>query len=403
MDRVPWGGMVARYPPCMPALMDDKALLARLVAEDTTSGRPTKGLFDFTCEYLDRPEIRIERFPNPAGLENVLFMTGPDPSGDDGIALCGHVDTVPADEPEWTSDPRELVERDGRLQARGACDMKGFDAIAINLLAEHADAGFDRPLALLLTHSEEVGTIGAGEFVEHWPESRPFHRNVIVGEPTSLTPVRGHKGHLAIRFTVGGTPCHTGYPDDGVNAIEEAMPLLTALRELRMTLVEERTDASALFAMVPYPVLTIVRLEAGSAINVMPETCRIDVGVRLLPGQDATTFMERVHPLIDSSGLRLDEKGGPGTCAVQVLNNTPSFGTPSDDPFLARVLEVSEASSAIGVGYGTDAGRLEALGCHSVVFGPGDISVAHKPDEWMPCDEFARAPGLLRTIIAGSA
>lgn len=382
--------------------MKDIELLARLVGFDTTSGLTTKPLFDMVCNLLDRPEIRIKRFDCGDGLENLWCEAGPECTAGEGVVLCGHVDTVPAEEPEWRTDPRTLVERDEKLYARGACDMKGFDAIAINLFAQLSTERPKNPIGLLLTHSEEIGTIGAGQFVSQWPSDRSFPRQVIVGEPTSLRPVRGHKGHLTIRLTVGGTPCHTGFPHEGTNAIEAATPLLESLRGLRETMVNERTEISALFPDVPFAVLTIARVHGGDAINVMPERCRIDLGVRLLPGQSADSFLPRCLAAVQAAGLVIGDAPAPGVVQCEVLNNTPAFGTPEDDPFLGVVQEVMGCTAAIGVGYGTDAGRLDLLGCHSVIFGPGDIAQAHRANEWMPMDEFSRTPGLLRTIIERS-
>ena len=247
----------------MPVHITDRVLLERLVSYDTTSDRSPAELFDFCCDYMDLPSIRITRMKCGDGYENVLFETGPESVGGTGWMLCGHVDTVPALEPDWESDPHELTERAGRLHARGACDMKGFDAIALNFLRSRARDGFDQPLALLLTHSEEVGTIGAGHFVRDWPGSRSLPQQVIVGEPTSLRPVRGHKGHLALRLRVTGRPCHTGFPTQGVNAIELMMPVLDCLRSLREDLISERTEDSHLFPATPHPVLTIVKVAGG--------------------------------------------------------------------------------------------------------------------------------------------
>jgi acetylornithine deacetylase len=379
--------------------LTDRDLLGRLVGFDTTTHLPTTDLFDFVCEYLDLPEIRCDRFDCGDGHENVWFETGPPTESGEGVLLCGHVDTVPAGEPDWTSDPRILTERDGRLHARGACDMKGFDALAINIIRNRAESGHTRPLALLLTHSEETGTIGAGQFADAWDRSRALPQRVIVGEPTSLSPVRGHKGHLSVEIVVGGTPCHTGYPDQGDNAILHAMPLFQAIEALRQAMHSERTDASDMFVEVPQPVLNLVRIDAGKAVNIMPETCRLVLGARLLPGQSSDAFIQRLHQTIASSGLVIADRPAPGSCTVRMLNNTPSFGTPADDPFLEIVCRHAGADRAIGVSYGTDAGRLEALGCRSVVFGPGDIAQAHRADEWMPMDEFERAPALLEAII----
>ena len=378
----------------------NKDVLARLVGFDTTTCHPTTELFDWVCDYLRHPAIRCSRFDSGNGYENVWFETGPVCREGEGVTLCGHVDTVPADEPDWDTDPRELVERDGRLHARGACDMKGFDAIAINLMRAAAEDTLDRPLGLLLTHSEEIGTIGAGQFVEQWPKDRPLPHQVIVGEPTSLRPVRAHKGHLTLRIVVGGKPCHTGFPHQGVNAISAAQPLLERIEALRLELRDERTEESRLFPDVPFAVLNVVRIDGGNAVNIMPEFCTIDIGIRLLTRDQASGFLPRLKAVVVESGLKISDAAVPETCTLTVLNHTPPFGTPAEDPFLATVIAVSGAERSEGVGYGTDAGRLEALGCRSVVFGPGDIAQAHRANEWMPLDEFERAPDMLRSIIS---
>ncbi|MDG2020562.1 MAG: M20 family metallopeptidase [Phycisphaerales bacterium] len=393
-------------------VLSDLDLLARLVSFDTTSAtkRPTRPLGDFVCDYLDHSKIRIERFDCGGEQENLWFETGPPSDGDgEGLLLCGHVDVVPATEPEWTADPFILRVEGDRAIGRGACDMKGFDAIAINLLREAANAGsLEAPLGLLLTCNEEIGTVGAGQFAAQWA-GRPLPRRTIVGEPTSLQPVRGHKGHLGIAIVVGGLGGHTGFPNRGVNAIERAMPVLEGLRDLRQSMVEERLDASDLFPETPFPVLTVAGIEGGSAINVMPESCVIRVGVRLLPGQSAEEFLPRLRSAIEGRGIGVDMRSGDlesplpmaarDECLVIDLNNTPSYAIDSDAAFLAEVADLVGDHGSHGANFGTDAGRLVGLGCESVVFGPGNIGVAHKPDEWMPLDEFARTPELLRRLI----
>jgi acetylornithine deacetylase len=362
------------------------------------------------CDYLDHSKIRIERFDCGGEQENLWLETGPPSDGDgEGLLLCGHVDVVPATEPEWTADPFILRVEGDRAIGRGACDMKGFDAIAINLLREAANAGsLEAPLGLLLTCNEEIGTVGAGQFAAQWA-GRPLPRRTIVGEPTSLQPVRGHKGHLGIAIVVGGLGGHTGFPNRGVNAIERAMPVLEGLRDLRQSMVEERLDASDLFPETPFPVLTVAGIEGGSAINVMPESCVIRVGVRLLPGQSAEEFLPRLRSAIEGRGIGVDMRSGDlesplpmaarDECLVIDLNNTPSYAIDSDAAFLAEVADLVGDHGSHGANFGTDAGRLVGLGCESVVFGPGNIGVAHKPDEWMPLDEFARTPELLRRLI----
>ena len=263
--------------------LSDLDLMARLVSFDTTSAtrRPTRPLGDLVCDYLDHPGIRVSRFDCGDDQENLCFETGPESCGDGaGLLLCGHVDVVPATEPEWTGDPFIVRIEGDRAIGRGVCDMKGFDAVAINLMRERALAGGgSTPLGLLLTCNEEIGTVGAGRFVEQWGD-RPLPERTIVGEPTSERVVRGHKGHLSISIQVGGRGCHTGFPDRGVNAIERTIPVLEAIRGLRAEMVEERTGTSDLFPDTPHPVLTVAAIDAGSAINVMPDRSTLRVGAR---------------------------------------------------------------------------------------------------------------------------
>jgi len=382
--------------PHVTARLNDLELLARLVAIDTTSCNATDALFDFVCEYVAHSRVRIERFRVDAGHENVLLAVGPNCAAGEGLLLCGHVDTVPADEPEWTSDPRALTMRDDRVVGRGACDMKGFDALAINLLLACADrvstAPLQEPLYLLLTCNEEIGTLGAAAFARAWPRERPLPRRTLVGEPTSMRVVRGHKGHLTISIVVQGIAAHSGFPMKGVNAIERAARVITALAALREEFAREQNAESALFPEVPYPVLTTARVRGGSAINVIPERCEIDVGVRLLPGMPSSDCVARI-------GAAIAAVSTPGTVTVRLTNETPAFATPADRPLHLELCRLMGQHGDAGVGFGTDAGRLAALGLDCVIWGPGDIANAHRADEWMPLEEFARAAAVLRQLV----
>jgi acetylornithine deacetylase len=374
------------------ASLTDLEVLAKLVAIDTTSRLPTRPLGDFVAEYLNSPHVRIERFDCGNGHENMLIAVGPECRAGEGLLLCGHVDTVPADEPEWTSDPRVLKTRSDRAVARGACDMKGFDAIAINLLREAIDRRPSEPLLLLLTCNEEIGTLGAAAFAKAWPRERRLPLRTLVGEPTSMRVVRGHKGHLSIAIVTHGVAAHSGFPHKGVNAIERASAVIAALAVVRKELVQRTNAESVLFPEVPFPVLTTARIRSGAAINVIPERCEIDVGVRLLPGMESGPFMEHLTSAV--TAVVPD-----GAVSVTLLNETPAFATAAARPWHRELCSLLGQSGEFGVGFGTDAGRLAALGVEPVVWGPGDISNAHRADEWMPLDEFAAAAGLIRRLV----
>lgn len=331
--------------------------------------------------------VRVERFDCAGLQENLVLAAGPECTASEGLLLSGHIDCVPATEPEWTSDPFVLDVQDNRLVGRGACDMKGFVSIALNLIRRHGAAkDLASPLMLVLSCNEEIGTVGAGQFIKQWGE-RAIPRRCLVGEPTSLRPIRGHKGHTSYTIRLAGVGGHSGFPHEGVNAIELAMPVLQALAVLREQLAAERSEWSDLFPEVPFPVLSIAQITGGSAINVIPEACTIRVGVRPLPGQPPDAFSERLRAAL------------PQGADLELTNGTPSFGAAIDDPFLEEVQGLGEGKWNLGANFGTDAGRLVQLGCTPVIFGPGDIAVAHKPNEWMPRDEFERAPRLIEQLI----
>ncbi len=376
-------------------LLSDRELLSRLVAFDSTSRNSNLPIADFICDYLDRPGIRLECSPSPAGDKvNLVVVAGPEVDAErrDGLVLCGHLDVVPAEEPEWRSNPFELTERDGDLVGRGACDMKGFVALAVNNLARAAGESLRRPLALLLTYDEEVGTVGARDFVHTWPQSRPLPRPMIIGEPTSLEVVRMHKGVCQHRITITGKSAHSGYPHLGHSAIEPAGRLISALAQVRRELESESCPHGEHFGEVPFVALNVGLVEGGTAVNVVPERCQIRLSFRPLPGMDAAPISERVRAAAATAlaGERYQ---------VEDVGESPPLLLDEDNDLyrdLCRLLGQEHTASA---SYGTDAGWLQRGGFDCLLWGPGTIEVAHRPNESMPKAELARGAELLEGVV----
>jgi acetylornithine deacetylase len=380
----------------MAAHLPDADLLARLIAFDTTSRNSNLPLADFLAGYLDRPGIRIQRNPSADGTKtNLVAWIGPEPSGDRrGLVLSGHMDTVPADEAGWRSDPFTLADEGDRWVARGSCDMKGFLAVAANLAAEVDPASLRAPLALVFTYDEEVGTLGARRLTETFPEARALPRSAIIGEPTSLRVVRVHKGHLKVRITLHGRSAHSGYPHLGLNAIEPAGRVIEALTRLRVEMESEAVPNRDLFPEVPFVPLNVGIVQGGSAINVVPDRCVVEVGVRPLPGVESAVLAERIR----RAAL---ESAAPFEPEVEVLSDSPSMLLDEASPIHRHLCALVGQEAGASVSFATDAGWLQRLGLNCAIFGPGSIEVAHKPNEHLPKSEFADAHGLLaRTIQA---
>ncbi len=376
-------------------LLNDAQLLARLVGFDTTSRNSNLALAEFICDYLDQPGIRIVRNPSPDGEKtNLVATVGPevDPDRRDGLILSGHMDVVPADPTQWDSDPFRVVERGEAYIGRGTCDMKGFLALAINRAAQLGKAALRAPLVLLLTYDEEVGTVGAKHFVQTWPNRAQLPRCAIIGEPTSLQPVRIHKGHLKFRLGFRGTSAHSGYPHLGVNAIEPAAKAIGALAALRDQWHQERPEGGRPFAEVPHLTLNVAQVRGGTAVNVVPDACRVDLGVRTLPRIQVAEIQTRLAQVLEEA-----LEGHP--VDLELTGESPALETPQEaDLYQALCQEVGRPTSE-SVSYATDAGWLQHAGLECVVFGPGSITVAHKPNESLPMRDFIAASGMLDTLV----
>ncbi len=376
--------------------------LARLIAFDSTSVHSNLPIADFLCDYLDRPGVRIDRNLSADGEKvNLVVRLGPsaaDPGR--GLTLSAHMDVVPAGD-GWDSDPFVLT--DGTLSdggdcwfGRGTADMKGFLALAVNAAARLDLDSLQAPLALVLTFDEELGCLGAAHLAATWPKEDPLPKNTIIGEPTSFEAVRLHKGHLKIRIEVSGTSAHSGYPHLGIHAIEPAGAIITALAELRRQLESEHPPHHEHFPETPFVALNVARVGGGDAINIIPDLCVIDVGLRLLPEMNSAPIIARVEEAVEAAARA---EGAAQRCTVEVINETPPMLLNDSAPIYRAVCALTGQQETVSASYGTDGAWLQYLGLDCVIFGPGTIRVAHKPNEYLPKDEFLQGRRHLEQLI----
>lgn len=369
-------------------------LLARLVGFDSVSRNSNLPIAEFICDYLDGRGFSISKIPSLDGTKtNVVVAAGPETGPDRaGLVLSGHMDVVPADEPEWESDPFVLTHRGDSLVGRGACDMKGFLAVAVNRLAGTDPSRLRHPLGLVFTYDEETGTMGARRLVETWPAPAVLPRRTVIGEPTSMRVARMHKGHIKLRFTFPGRAAHSGYPHLGVNAIEPAGRAVVALAELRSALERERPPLGDHFDPVPFVTLNIAQISGGVAVNIIPDRCALDVGFRLLPGMERDPMVARIRQTVESAA-------GSHDIGFELVNESPPMLLDeSADIFHAACAEVHQQGNHT-IAFTTDGGWLGQAGMECVIFGPGAIEVAHRPNEFIPVAELQAADAILERLI----
>lgn len=378
--------------------LNDQDLLARLVAFPSVSSDGTRAVSQFVAGYVQRDGATLELLSTDSVDQvNVIATLGAEHAAENrpGLVLSGHLDVVPADEPQWTGNPFELREREGKLFGRGSCDMKASVALFMNLFRDVDIAALRAPLQLVFTCGEELGSVGAQRLAGRWTGvGRVPPRACVVGEPTSLSAVRLHKGHLKVRLTVHGRAAHSGSPHLGVNAIEAAEPVLAALRELRTELEQQRPANSEYFDAVPFVVLNVARIRGGEALNVVPERCVIEIGLRPLPGMDSSVLIEQVRCC---AAVLKDARA---SIEMDVINDNPPMLT-GEDARVCRVLcDLIGQTQTIGVSFASDGGTFNRdLDMDCVLYGPGSIEVAHRPDEFVPIDEMQRAKDVLHRLI----
>jgi acetylornithine deacetylase len=296
---------------------------------------------------------------------------------------------VPVEGQPWSSDPFALTRRGERLHGRGACDMKAFLAATLEGLARLDLRRLERELVLVWTHDEEVGCLGSRALVEQLA-GRPLPGLALIGEPTGFEILRMHPGHAAARITCAGRAAHSSKPDLGSNAIRLAARVLDALERLAE---DWRRDVR--FAEVlerPFVVMNVARIQGGSAINIVPDRCVIEVGFRPLPGMSPDALFEA----LEERARGVD----PTSVTAELLRVTPSMLTP-EGTRLEALLRPHARTQALGAAsFATDGGNLERLGMRTLVFGPGSIDVAHQADEYVPVDELHRAVDGVAEVVA---
>ena len=370
-------------------------LLARLVAFDTTSCNSNDDLIAFVRAYLDALGIRSHASHDVGGRKtNLHALIGPAVEG--GLALSGHVDTVPVEGQAWTGDPFRLRAENGRLVARGTCDMKGFVASMLaavpDLIALHAT----RPIHLLITFDEETSMEGARRLIGAMDEAAwPRPALCVVGEPSLMQPVVAHKGRLAARAMVRGRPGHSADPTRGVNAIHAAAQAIAWIAAEAARVAREGPFADGFEP--PYTTSQVGTVGGGTALNIIAERCEFAVEWRPIPGDDAHAALARVEEHARTAIEPTMRAAVPGTgFGFEVTDWVPGMSLPTDHPLAAAVRRAVGSNGAGHVSYATEGGLYQEAGIPTIVCGPGSIEQAHTADEYVErtqldaCDLFLR-------------
>jgi len=370
--------------------------LDRLVAFDTTSRLSNLPLIEWVEAYLDGHGVPHRRAPSPDGKKSNLIATiGPADPG--GVVLSGHTDVVPVDGQAWSSDPFKLTLRDGRYYGRGTCDMKGFIALALATVPELKKAGPKRPVHLALSYDEEVGCVGAPEMIRMIAAELPRPALVVVGEPTRMEAVSGHKGIATYWVTVTGKEAHSSQTHLGVSAIMGAVELMARLKALAEEL--ERTADPASPFTPKHATLTIGIVQGGTAGNILARECRFLFDLRCPPGLDPRKVLAPFFAEVEALDRRLKAISPEAGAVVEQRSNTPPLAPEPDGAAeaFARRLAGDNGPPRV-VAFAAEAGQFQEAGFSTVICGPGSIEQAHQPDEYLEVTQLERGAAFMARL-----
>ena len=366
-------------------------LLASLIGFDTTSHKTNVPLIEFAEEYLQGLGIETVRADLEPGKTNLIATIGPMQDG--GIVLSGHTDVVPVDGQQWSTDPWQARQADGKLFGRGACDMKGFLACCLAAVPRLAARRLSRPVHLVLSCDEEITCEGVLPAIHRFGLDLPKPSVCIVGEPTMMEVVTGQKACQAFLTTFTGVEAHSSQPEAGWSALSEAAAMVVELDRLAAEM-RERGDPSGEF----YPPYTTVHagvLNAGTTSNIVPNRATLSWEARLLPSQDENEIRDRMSAWVGGRNALIRARFANAGIETDNYVNVPGLAPEPEGEARSLALRLTGSNRTEVVSYATEAGHFQAAGMSTVICGPGSVDQAHKPDEFVALDQLAQCDRFL--------
>lgn len=370
--------------------MTPEEILKTLIGFPSVVGQPNAAIAGWIAQYLGDLGIEAHLLTGPEGDRVNLFATI-GPRDVPGLVLSGHMDVVPAQEPQWSADPFQLRAEGDRLFGRGTSDMKGFLAAALAIVPSLIALKLARPIHLAFSYDEEAGCRGVPHLLEALPSLCALPVAAVIGEPSGLRPVLAHKGKAAARAEIHGRSGHSSRPDLGLNAIHAMARVIAAAEGTAAKLSKGPLDP---VFEPPCSTIQIGTIRGGNAVNIIPESCIVEIEARAIAGVSPAALLEPVREALE--GLKTE---GFGT-NWQPIAGYPALSLPSTAPIAALISRVTGETPLAAVSYGTEAGLYQAAGIDAIICGPGDIARAHKPNEYITRGELAACVDVLERLCA---
>ncbi|MBZ9860349.1 acetylornithine deacetylase [Mesorhizobium sp. CA12] len=378
--------------------MDSVRILERLIAFPTVSRDSNLDLIFYVADLLAASGIASQIIHSPDGHKANLFATI-GPAEKPGIMLSGHTDVVPVDGQNWTLPPFAMTARDGKLYGRGAADMKGFVASALAACLKASKMTLRTPLHLALSYDEEVGCLGVRDLIEMLSAAPQRPLLCIVGEPTNMQVATGHKGKLAARAVCRGREGHSALAPLALNAIHLGCDFVRALRDEQDRLAREGARDGDYD--IPYTTVHVGKINAGVALNIVPNLCQVDFEIRNIAADDAAGILDRLRGAAARIAADAALIAPEAAIDIDTTNTYPGLDTPVASEAVAFVKSLTGANDTMKVAFGTEGGLFSRdLGTPAVVCGPGSMAQGHKPDEFVSVEQLRRCDEMLEKLLS---
>ena len=360
-------------------------ILSRLVSFESLPGRPTHGIIGYIQNTLSELNVQSHlSFDNSGERANLFATIGP--AIDGGVVLNGHTDVVPVEGQEWSTDPFTLTRKDNRLYGRGSVDMKGYLACVLASVPVWQTAKLKKPIHIAFTFDEEIGGFGMPVLLESMAQMEFRPQSVIVGEPTESQLITAHKGGFEMRTEITGHAVHSCNPLEGVNAISVATRLISKIEETGAAFAAN-PHADSKFEP-PYATFNIGTIEGGMARNATAGWCNFNWELRQMPGEDGRKIIADIETYAKEQLLPAMQKIHP-QANIKFITEAPV--PPLNDSNATDAAELISRLTGVNehgvVSFGSDAGYFSDAGYSTVLYGPGSINRAHKPDEFIKIEE----------------
>ena len=375
-------------------------IMTKLVSFPTMSRETNLPLVDWVQDYLTSQGIESHRWVDPDQPHKAAVFAHVGPWQEGAVVLSGHTDVVPVQGQNWDSDPFTVTERDGKYFGRGTCDMKGFDALAIWALVEAHHAGVTRPLQLALSFDEEIGCTGAPPMIEAMQPVLPKGSAVIVGEPSMMQAVTGHKGGIGYATHLIGFEVHSSLMHTGVSAIMQGAKLIDwANQQNAQNMAQEPGAMQALFDP-PWTTCHVGMISGGTAHNITAKDCSFMMDFRVVPGEQGSDWEAAYLASVKEVEAEMQAIHPDTRIEVSKGFNVPALVPEAEGEAEALVRALTGDNGTHVVSYGTEAGQFQDAGYSAVICGPGDIAQAHQPNEYITKEQFEAGHRFMMDLIA---